>query len=454
MPDQLNASSPEMLDFLKSPVNDMPDISTIKEKLSIFIPLFLLEIVIAVFCGGIISQLTNGLHLMEGNKLEHFFSYYPVWVVFIYVALAGPMLEELLFRLPLKLNEKYMQINVVLTVTGLIYILVFTIKVYIIQISLVVVEIILLSIYFSSKELFNKYIISIWSRKFIWVFYLSAAIFGMLHISNYSPKLITFLLMPILVLPQFIVGLFCGYIRIRLGFFWGYLLHVSHNFIFIIPFLITAIFAFSNARSVKITEHDKIDFLDTWKITNDTIEFGRAKINYIVSKLIQTDIEKIIFDDSLLANKIISLKYAREPRNSRERSISSNAIVLNELLRKYKLKLERIPADKEIYTLEITDSIKLDFRTRNLKDTIITTSIPFLTNDEIILHNVDFKFLARSMDQFYSKQVVDSTNNHNKYTIQVPRIGFNKLNKFFEDQYGFRFNRKYTKVTGYRITSK
>jgi len=337
MSDQYNASSPEMLDFLKSPVKDMPDISTLKEKLSIFIPLFLLEIVLAIFCGGIISKLTNVLHLMEGFKLERFFNVYPVWVVFIYVALAGPMLEELLFRLPLKLNEKYMQINVVLTVTGFIYILVFTLKFYIIQISLVVVEIILLSIYFNSKELFNKYIINICNRKFIWVFYVSAAIFGMLHISNYSPKFITFLLMPILVLPQFIVGLFCGYIRLRLGFFWGYFLHAAHNFVFIIPFLITAIFAFSNARSVKITEYDKIDFLDTWKITNDTIEFGRAKINYIVSKLIQTDIEKIKFDDSLLANKIISLKYAREPINSGLKSSNSSVTVLSQLLGKYKL---------------------------------------------------------------------------------------------------------------------
>lgn len=240
MSDQLNASSPEMLDFLKSPVKDLSPISSVKEKLSIFIPLFLLEIVIAIFCGGIISQLTNGLHLMEGFKLERFFNDYPVWIVFIYVALAGPMLEELLFRLPLKLNEKYMQINVALTVTGLIYILVFTIKVYIFQISMVVVEIILLSIYFSSKKLFNKYIINIWNKKFTWVFYISAGTFGMLHISNYSPKFIIFLLMPILVLPQFIVGLFCGYIRIRLGFMWGYFMHAAHNFVFIIPFLITS----------------------------------------------------------------------------------------------------------------------------------------------------------------------------------------------------------------------
>ncbi len=454
MSDPLNYSSPEMIDFLKSPVKDMPEISSLKVKLSIFIPLFLLEIVIAIFCGGIINLLTNGLHLMEGFKLERFFNVYPVWAVFIYVALAGPMLEELLFRLSLKLNEKYMQINVVLTVTGLVYILVFTIRVYLIQISLVVVEIILLSIYFNSKELFNKYIIKIWDRKFIWVFYISAATFGMLHISNYSPRLITFLLMPILVLPQFIVGLFCGYIRIRLGFMWGYVFHASHNFVFIIPFLITAMFAFTHSNPVKITEYDKIDFFDPWRITNDTIEFDRARINYIFSKLIETDIEKIKFDDSLLANKIISLKYGRKPVKSDQKSIGSSATVLNQLLKKYKLTLERIPHDKEIYQIEITDSVKLEYKTRNLQDTIITRIMPFLENDDITLHNVDFNFLARSMDRFYSKQVVDSTNNHNKYTIQVPRIGFNKLNKFFEDQYGFRFKRIYTKVTGYRITSE
>ncbi len=460
MSDQNNTSYPEMLDFLKSPLKDMSPISSVKEKLSIFIPLFLLEIVIAIFCGGIISQLTNGLHLMEGFKLERFFNNYPVWVVFIYVALAGPMLEELLFRLPLKLNEKYVQINVVLTLTGLIYILVFTIKVYIIQVSLVVVEILLLSIYFAGRELFNKYIISAWNSKFSWVFYISAATFGMLHISNYSPKLITFLLMPILVLPQFIVGLFCGYIRLRLGFFWGYFFHASHNFVFIVPFLITAIFAFSPPNSVKITEsviiteHNNMDLSNNWRITNDTIEFERARFIYIIARLIPADEKIIEIKDSIIAGKIITLNYARKPNTSKGRSMGSSATVLYELLRKYKLKLERIPADKEMYKIEIVDSVKLDQKTRNIQDTIITRRIPYLENDDITLHNIDFKFLARSMDQFYSKQVVDSTNNHNKYTIEVPRIGFNKLNKFFEDQYGFRLNSIMTKVTGYRVTSK
>lgn len=274
MSDQNNVSSPEMLDFLKSPVKDMPAISSLKKKLSIFIPLFLLEIVIAIFCGGIISQLTNGLHLMEGNKLEHFFSDYPVWVVFIYVALAGPMLEELLFRLSLRLNEKYVQLNVVLMLTGLMFILVSSIKIFIIQVSLITIEIILLSIYFAGKELFNKYILSIWDRKYIWVFYLSAAIFGLLHISNYNPKFLTFLLMPILVLPQFIVGLFCGYIRIRLGFFWGYFFHASHNFVFIIPLLLTPLIINPVNKSVEITEHDNHN-----KYTIQVPRIGFNKLN-------------------------------------------------------------------------------------------------------------------------------------------------------------------------------
>jgi hypothetical protein len=208
------------------------------------------------------------------------------------------------------------------------------------------------------------------------------------------------------------------------------------------------------SKSVEITEHESLNFVNTWKMSMDTVEIDRASIREIVPKLINTEKEKIEFEDSLIADKIISLKYSRKPISSERKAISSNATILNVLLRKYKLRLIRLPVDAEAYKIEITDSMRLAYKTKNIQDTVITRRIPYLENEDITLHNVDFKFLAKSMDRFYSKQVVDSTGNNEKYTIIIPRIGFNKLNKYFEDQYGFRFKRISTEVTGYRITSK
>jgi hypothetical protein len=454
MSDQNMKQIDALVAFLKAPSKDIPVIYSKGEKFAIMVPLFLLDIALALFSGAIISIIVKEFGLLEGHKMTAFMNDRPAWFIIFYGVMLAPVIEEFFFRLHLRINEKYLQLNVILMITGLIYILASIINVRILQICLIALEVLLLAIYLIKKEQINTYLLTIWERKYFSVFYISSSIFALLHISNYDPKAITYLLIPILVLPQFVLGVLCGFLRLRLGFIWGIIFHSGHNLLFLSPLIVSTLLIYISSNTVKITEHNSLNNVNTIKVSNDTVEFNRATLIDIISNLKKINKDKTVFEDSLLAAKILSVEFHRKTIPTNKYQSSSTTIVINELEKKYKLKLEPIPAYKEVYQIEIFDSSRLNLVNRRINDTVITRNIPYLENEDITLHNVDFKFLAKAMDRFYSKQVVDSSNNNKKYTILIPRTGFNKLNKYFEDQYGFRFKRISTEVTGYKISSK
>jgi hypothetical protein len=68
-------------------------------------------------------------------------------------------------------------------------------------------------------------------------FYLAAFLFASLHITNYKPSLTVFVLMPILILPQFLGGIMLGWLRTNLGILWSILGHALYNFSLLGPAL-------------------------------------------------------------------------------------------------------------------------------------------------------------------------------------------------------------------------
>ncbi len=78
-----------------------------------------------------------------------------------------------------------------------------------------------------------------WVKYFHFFFYLSALIFAIVHIGNYTNTgLLFYMLAPLLVIPQFIIGISLGYIRLKLGFVWSILFHGLYNLILMSPMLI------------------------------------------------------------------------------------------------------------------------------------------------------------------------------------------------------------------------
>lgn len=90
------------------------------------------------------------------------------------------------------------------------------------------------------EELFFRGGLSLFKNNpnFKWIFYTSAVLFALVHITNFESSTTVYLLTPLLVLPQLILGLLLGYIRVRLGLHWSMLLHACYNGILFLPVVI------------------------------------------------------------------------------------------------------------------------------------------------------------------------------------------------------------------------
>ncbi|WP_367178938.1 CPBP family glutamic-type intramembrane protease [Flavobacterium sp.] len=158
----------------------------------------------------------------QNNKLLK----YSLWENVSYILLLGPMIEELISRLYLDLKKR----SIILTLVCIIIIglkitnLNFDLKFYFFTFIILIFTLFILNSRQDSIMFFGK-------KYYSFIFYFSCLTFSFLHFSNYTRVLSDnyIWLLPILVLPQFIMGIFFGYIRIKLGFFWAILLHIFMN---------------------------------------------------------------------------------------------------------------------------------------------------------------------------------------------------------------------------------
>ena len=67
---------------------------------------------------------------------------------------------------------------------------------------------------------------------FKYLFYVSALLFGWVHIFNFEFTSSHYVFIPIITLPQTVLGLVLGFIRIRYGFWYGVMLHFLYNTVF------------------------------------------------------------------------------------------------------------------------------------------------------------------------------------------------------------------------------
>jgi membrane protease YdiL (CAAX protease family) len=107
---------------------------------------------------------------------------FPLWLVFVLGAFVAPIIEELIFRGPLWFFRE--------------------------------------------------------SKYFRLAFYTSAVAFALVHVSNFPNFSQVWFLAPLLISPQFFLGLFLGYIRVRFGLLWAMIFHSAYNGILLGPILL------------------------------------------------------------------------------------------------------------------------------------------------------------------------------------------------------------------------
>jgi hypothetical protein len=157
-----------------------------------------------------------------------------IWLYFSMVGMIVPVLEEIIFRLALLFNP----INLSLSLSTIIALQSHRIFNYLIT---VVIFIILFLLIHRLVSAYKQNLISFWNKNFIYVFYSMCILFGLGHMGNYRyTNDIQYLIAPLLVLPQFIIGLVLAFTRLyyQKGFLMSILIHVMMNSITVSIYLL------------------------------------------------------------------------------------------------------------------------------------------------------------------------------------------------------------------------
>lgn len=210
-------------------------------KGGIFFGTFLLDIVLGILFAFLISLFLPFIidtepaksHAAEGinNGLI------PVFVILI----IAPLVEEISYRLFLKFTP----LNLALSFAFISYfVLSLTTKTeyYIINFSALYILLICIGVFVISFLLIKKkqeIITQFYNSRFRLILYFSILLFAYSHLTNYPIETVVLILSPILIFPQIISGILYSYIRLKLGFMLGVILHISKNLLFNLHLLST-----------------------------------------------------------------------------------------------------------------------------------------------------------------------------------------------------------------------
>lgn len=215
--------------FIKNPgLSPTIEINTFSKGFYILRNIFLLILISNALISLIIITPLDLLNLMPSQKqiLDDKFS-------LIKVILIAPVLEELLFRLPLKISLKNLSISFCM----ILFVLLSKINYSVAFKGLFVSFVILLPIVNKTNGLSAKTIL-FYNDHFPLFFYFQACLFGFLHLPNYNLNMQHFFLFPLFIVSYIILGCILGYLRVRYstGIILCILTHMTINSLYCLLF--------------------------------------------------------------------------------------------------------------------------------------------------------------------------------------------------------------------------
>ena len=221
-----------ILEFLKSPnvnrLNSRSVGSNLKGTLVVF-GIYLVSAVILILVLGFIDSIIilkifnhsilGQLKIDNRDIIKDFGKY-----SFFFVVLLGPFLEEIIFRLPLRL-EKFgigLSVGLICYRLSVDHLLAFAstdIYAYT-KLALSIIIVLVIARFLPDSWL------TLLKKNYFYFFYLASLAFALVHLTNFSYYNNTVLFFyPLFIMPQFLMALFIGYVRMEYGFAYGVTLH-------------------------------------------------------------------------------------------------------------------------------------------------------------------------------------------------------------------------------------
>jgi membrane protease YdiL (CAAX protease family) len=158
-----------------------------KNKVKILSQIFILDILIGVIFIGLTYLIDNYVLKIKEELID-----IDPLILLLFAVVLLPILEEFIFRFPLKYKRNYI-------IRGI-------------------------------DKLFGGRIKDKWNKSFKYFVYIMAITFGLIHLSNFNNnEFLFFCLGPLIVGSQLIGGLILSYTRIKLGFSWAIIHHGLFN---------------------------------------------------------------------------------------------------------------------------------------------------------------------------------------------------------------------------------
>lgn len=184
----------------------------------------LIMFAIDVFTGLTISAPLKYFNLLPSQN-EILFNKYNI----LKISLLLPVIEELIFRLPLKISK----VNLAIPLIIIIFLILYKLNIYV-AITLSISLFGFLFIWIKKESDILSIGGGLFIKYFYVFFYLQALIFGFLHLTNYRVDFKFFYLFPLFVISYIFTGCFFGYIRVRYshGIFLCIVTHIVVNSIY------------------------------------------------------------------------------------------------------------------------------------------------------------------------------------------------------------------------------
>ncbi len=205
-----------------------PTYLTENENLSVikFFKLLLFFYLLLLPASGLLIILQI-IEVLPENKIDDLDNSFTSLFLLIFIA---PLLEELTFRLPLRIKRNSISISLSLILVIFIKLFLFQKDCYLVYLLSVPIYFTIYFILLNLKRIYSKFKV-FWTYNIRVMFYLSAMAFGLSHLFNYKDIYWWMLIAsPLITLPYIVMGLFLGYIRMNYGFIYSLLFHAIINF--------------------------------------------------------------------------------------------------------------------------------------------------------------------------------------------------------------------------------
>lgn len=414
----------------------------------------------------LLSEVFSGLWLSFNELFDYppqlltTFSSYNVLINCLSVILIAPIIEECIFRLHLLPKIKNIVASLICFIVygGSLFIVrtIHKINWNLVGLYFIVVCVILV-IYFIFFKRVNKYLQKVWITNFSRVFFGMTILFGFAHILNWGVTIRNILLLPLLVAPQLFLGLNCGYLRLKLGFRWGVLLHIIHNTIsvlvllFIIhPELLNKAFHVPQCKceyptktqldSYELTISESKDrSLPLYKISKNEIYFENTSIKEVFTSLALALKATVIFDNEIVANTKINLKFLNH--SSKDHTVKEiRHFVIQQLFNKYNLKSDFYLLPSGYWVLS--------------KEKVSDNELKITPKDTIVLRNKSINDLSKELEKTYDIECITLIDSQEKFDFILPKNNKDELKVILHNNYNVNLKELDKESSYFYITNK